>query len=88
MTIYFSQLLYQILLGFTKPFDTPIKNHLAMVNEILCSTYLMMYLIASDFNENESLRADAGTGLLVIIFVYVALNFAFFMSSLMQSLIP
>lgn len=56
MTIYFSQLLYQILLGYTWPFESRSKNILALTNEILCSLYLMMYLIASDFNDNPDTR--------------------------------
>jgi len=86
MTIYFSQLLYQILLGYTRPYETPSKNILALTNEILCSLYLMMYLMASDFNDNPDIRSAAGTGLLLIISFYVALNFLYFLVSLISQL--
>jgi hypothetical protein len=86
MTIYFSQLLYQILLGYTLPYETPSKNILALTNEILCSLYLMMYLMASDFNDNPDIRSAAGTGLLLIISLYVALNFLYFLVSLIAQL--
>jgi glycerol uptake facilitator-like aquaporin len=86
MTIYFSQLLYQILLGYTMPYETPSKNILALTNEILCSLYLMMYLMASEFNDNSDIRSAAGTGLLLIISFYVALNFLYFLVSLISQL--
>jgi hypothetical protein len=46
----------------------------------------MMYLIASDFNDNPDTREAAGSGLLLIISIYVALNFLYFLVSLMAQL--
>lgn len=38
----------------------------------------MMYLIASDFNDDLKTRTASSDGLLGIIFIYVALNFGYF----------
>jgi hypothetical protein len=84
MLIYLSQLLFQILLGYTRPYETFSKNVLAMINEILCSSYLLMYLIASDFNNDPMTRSGAGTGLLGIIFIYVVLNLTYFVVAVVK----
>ncbi len=72
--IYFLCMLNQTLILKFKPYALPADNYIALINELLASSYLIGLISLSEYNKNEDVKPKASFGLLITAFLSFALN--------------
>ncbi|TNV86400.1 hypothetical protein FGO68_gene9507 [Halteria grandinella] len=86
LLFYFSIIMQTLILKF-RPFENPADNKLALINEMLISTYLAVYVGLTDNVQVQSDRDMSGIFLLGIVFTFVAVNFGYLFAQIVLMVI-
>ncbi|TNV86651.1 hypothetical protein FGO68_gene5421 [Halteria grandinella] len=79
-------ILYQTYLIRYQPYESSTENKFCLFNELLVSSVLYLYIVASDYNEVIEMRDYSGLGIIGVISICIIVNFGKFIDSLVREI--